>query len=190
MTIINANIDDWIGFCMMAPATPTTANGGGTGNCNLVPVPGSIIIPAAGNGAHDVDLNTAANANLTGVGDPYPRLVTQAVPVPAMAADGVSYNGYWDWSDIDGSIAMSVPGKGRYNLFTFEIRLIRYIEKWPVFAGTGQTYTHYFKINHNGGDLLPHWILRTHVTRDATHDPTDPPVHCIIGLYMSRQFTA
>jgi hypothetical protein len=54
--------EDKLNFSVRIPATSVVANGGGTGNCNLYPLGDGInaIIPAAGNGAYDVDLTAAA----------------------------------------------------------------------------------------------------------------------------------
>lgn len=54
----NWDCDDTFGLSVIIPATPTTVNGSNTGNCNLVPMTGyNVIVPAAGDGAYDVDLN-------------------------------------------------------------------------------------------------------------------------------------
>lgn len=84
---------------VILPATVATVNGGGTGNCNLVPVTGgNIIIPAAGNGAYDVDLNTAT-----------PVLST-------------TNTGYYDVNQTTGVVTPSAtPGAANGNLFDFQI---------------------------------------------------------------------
>ena len=56
----NGQVGDYADMLISAPASVVTPNGGGTGNCNLVPVTGgNLIVPAPGNGAYDVDLATA-----------------------------------------------------------------------------------------------------------------------------------
>jgi hypothetical protein len=93
--------EDEINWTMILNATATVANGGGTGNCNKVAIGGGnhIIIPAAGNGAFDVDL-------------------TAAIPVPSSDSTG-----YWT-SDYDtGVIAAGSPATSMFNLFDFQINL-------------------------------------------------------------------
>jgi hypothetical protein len=93
--------DSW-NLLVRLPATTTTPNTGNTGNCNLVDtgMGFNIIIPAAGDGAYDVDLETA-------------------VPVP----DGYSSStrtgaGYWDvdrfWSE---SMTPNGEAHGEFNLY-------------------------------------------------------------------------
>lgn len=55
------SIDDEFKVHLNFPATSVTVNPGGTGNCNLVEIadPAYVIIPAAGDGTHDVDLTEA-----------------------------------------------------------------------------------------------------------------------------------
>lgn len=92
--------DDRWDFFVRIPATTTTPNGGGTGNCNLVPQAGyNVIVPAAGNGAYDVDLATAC-------------------PVPS---DGMN-TGYWDCDYKSGETTPSAaPGTAEYHLFDLQI---------------------------------------------------------------------
>jgi hypothetical protein len=72
--------DRW-SFKVRMPATVTTPNAG-AGNCNLVDLGGyNLIVPAAGDGSHDIDLG-------------------QAVPVP-------SSTGYWDVDHDTGAVAPS-----------------------------------------------------------------------------------
>lgn len=110
---------DWVSMKLFAPATPiTAASGGNTGNCNIV---SGILVPAAGNGAYNVDLS-------------------QAVPVPAQAAaagdaEG-SANGYWDWDEPQtgrGTItASSTPGAAKWHLIPAQIDLARFVCKMPL----------------------------------------------------------
>lgn len=91
--------DAW-SISVRMPATVATENVGGTGNCNLVDLGGYyLIVPAAGNGTHDIDYD-------------------QAVPIPA---DGP---GYWDiderWSE---NVTPNAGGTGRYNFLTISIEM-------------------------------------------------------------------
>jgi hypothetical protein len=98
---------DEINFFVQLDPTATTPNGTNTGNCNKVPIPGTggmlhVIVPAAGNGAFDVDLSTA-------------------IPVPSQDTNG-SGTGYWN-SDYDtGVITPGKPGAALFNLYDFPIK--------------------------------------------------------------------
>lgn len=88
-------------FSVIMPATVVTPNGGGTGNCNLVDAGGyNIIVPAAGDGTHDVDLSTA-------------------VPVPS----GQASDGYWDVDRLTGAVSVSsTPGQAGWHLLDVSIQ--------------------------------------------------------------------
>ena len=97
-----ADFDDSDSFSvsLIMPATPLTSTPG-TGNCNLVPVGTgmNIIVPAAGDGSHTLDLATA-------------------VPVPSTAETG-----YFDADMTAGTLSFSAtPGSANFNLFDFEIQ--------------------------------------------------------------------
>jgi hypothetical protein len=107
----DAVLGDWASLWVTAPATAVTPNGGGTGNCNVV---NGVIVPAAGDGAYDVDLSTA-------------------VPVPAQTAEG--YNGYWEWDwpiTGKGTISVGTPGEAHFHLIAAEVPLVRYAAKLPL----------------------------------------------------------
>jgi hypothetical protein len=90
--------NDFFSVSLVIPAT-TLSSTPGVGNCNLFVVTGGhIIIPAAGNGSHTVDLATA-------------------VPVPT-----TSGTGYFDVDTMTGEVTFSTtPGSAGYNLFDFTI---------------------------------------------------------------------
>lgn len=91
---------DSFSVSLIMPATPLTSTPG-TGNCNLVPVGPSmnIIVPAAGDGSHTLDLLTA-------------------VPVPSTAETG-----YFEADEAAGTLSFSsTPGGASFNLFDFQIQ--------------------------------------------------------------------
>lgn len=94
--------DEW-SFLVRLPANTPVANSNGTGNCNLIDIPNTggtlhIIVPAAGNGAFDIDLNTA-------------------IPSPC----GKDEEGYWNivnrWTEEIEPNEVAI--KGTWNLFDF-----------------------------------------------------------------------
>lgn len=112
-----ADLGDNVTMGLAAPATAVTVNGSSTGNCNLVPLAGggNMIVPAAGDGSHDVDLAVA-------------------VPVPAWDdEEGGEPTGWWDCTEPTtgrGVITPSaVPGAGKWYLFDVEIPLARFVSK-------------------------------------------------------------
>lgn len=83
------DIDDEWWFSIYMHPTEATENPGGTGNCNIVG--GYVVVPAAGDGTHDIDMDTA-------------------VPVPA--ADG-----YWDYDMNSNTLsASSTPGEASWHV--------------------------------------------------------------------------
>lgn len=79
------------------------------GNCNLVPtgLGFNIIVPAAGNGAKDVDV---------------------PVPVPANDAETNEQNGYWNHSEpwLGTGVVAPVASGGKYNLFDQSLELAHF----------------------------------------------------------------
>jgi len=129
-----ATIGDHVSFCVFAPATPVTASAGGnTGNCNVYY---GVIVPAAGNGAYNVDL-------------------AEAYPVPTPASDG-----YWDYAlpanmQFGGTITTSAtPGAASYHLIAQRFDLTRFVAK-ELLLGTGKTT--YEPQNINASLCLPEW---------------------------------
>jgi hypothetical protein len=95
--------DEW-SFFVRLPANTPEVNEGGTGNCNLIAIPGTedtmhIIVPAAGDGTHDIDLE-------------------EAIPAPC----GNDEDGYWDIEDVwhDEVTPNAEPVKGTWNLYDFQ----------------------------------------------------------------------
>jgi len=102
--------DRW-DFAVVIAASTVTPNGSGTGNCNVVDAEGNpgapdathyIVVPAAGNGAYDIDLDN------------------DAAPVPA----GKSQAGYWDVDKDTGEVtASTTPGAARWHLLLVSPRI-------------------------------------------------------------------
>lgn len=184
------NADDYMTVKTVAPATPKTANGSSTGNCNLYDVTGGghhMLIPAPGNGAYDVDLTAPINANLAGSAG-QPTFVSEAVPVPAWETDGVTPNGYWDWNELTGEITPNYQGTGYYNLFDFQIGLITFMNKWCLYSGSPTIeFVYNGTVDHRGGMVLPQWEIHMITTRASSHDPSDPPVFISVGLITARR---
>lgn len=138
----NWGAGDTFSLGLRIPATPTTPNAGGTGNCNKVEIaPGmNIIVPAAGDGAFDLDL-------------------TDASPVEDKAGQG----GYWNNDYNTGAVTPNpIPGAGRWNLFDFDVTgwLIKGIRlTHPMGVFDIDVYkTEYFH---------PAWYLRWEVTKNT-----------------------
>lgn len=94
--------NDHFSLCVRIPANTPTANGSNAGNCNVVPtgLGYSVIVPAAGDGAYDIDLSTA-------------------VPAPA----GLDQNGYWDVNERTGTVSPSKkPGNSWWHLLDVEVK--------------------------------------------------------------------
>lgn len=110
-----------VSMSLRAPATTTKAPASpGTGNCNLVPtgLGFHIIVPAAGDGAYDLDV---------------------PIPVPANNDETNEQNGYWNYSEpwIGKGVMSAMPGVGKYNLFDIPLTLANFA-KLHLFLPTGQ----------------------------------------------------
>lgn len=139
-----ALLGDWMTFETFAPATPATPNALGTGNCNLVdPGVGApiLIVPANGDGAYDVDL-------------------AQAVPVPALDAEGAA-NGYYDWQNPTGTgrgtLNAGSPEDSGFNLYAIQIGIARFVAKVQL-LGSGIEDFNFPAIRPKR--MLPHWKMR------------------------------
>lgn len=93
MTVTNPSqwdtSDVW-NFCIHMPASEVVENLTGTGNCNVVD--GYVVVPAAGDGAYDVDMGVA-------------------VPVPASGA------GFWDYDSYADLLEVSAePGSASWHV--------------------------------------------------------------------------
>jgi hypothetical protein len=96
------SVRDTLDLSVVIPATPATENLGGTGNANRVEIAPSsglyAYVPAAGNGAYDIDL-------------------AQAVPVP----DRATQAGWWDADYDTGEVTPAPIGGAMFNLFSFPV---------------------------------------------------------------------
>jgi len=96
------------------PASP------GTGNCNVVPtgLGFNVIVPAAGDGAKDLDV---------------------PIPIPANHDETNATNGQWNYSEpwIGKGVMSPMPGVGKYNLFDIPLKLATFA-KLHLFLPTAQ----------------------------------------------------
>lgn len=111
----NAKVGDSISLELYAPATVVVPNASNTGNCDII---NGVIVPAAGNGAYDVDL-------------------TVAVPVPAYNEEmpEQSGTGFWEVTDPTtgkGVITPGVPGQAKWHLIAANVALTRFVNKMPM----------------------------------------------------------
>ena len=142
------DFEDTFSAIAILPATPCTPNGGGTGNANKVPIGGgaNLIVPAAGDGAWDVDLETA-------------------VPVPADSIDhetgAIVAAGYWDCNYYTGVVTPSAtPGSAKFYLFDFENQA-PLLYKIPTGDPDGS-----FDIDASKVEWIhPRWIIRFECTK-------------------------
>ena len=107
---------------LVAPATTTKAPAvANQGNCNKVQIGQGInlIVPAAGNGAYDLDV---------------------PVPIPAFHDETNAQQGYWNYSEPwigKGTMSPCATPVGKYNLLDFEVELAHFT-KLHLFLATGQ----------------------------------------------------
>jgi len=103
--VANFTHDDRFEFGARMPASAPTANTNDPkdGNCNLYDVGGyNLLLPAAGNGTHDIALTD----------------FTKAIPVPSNDSTG-----YWDVDQSSGAItASATPGAANWHLMDIQIK--------------------------------------------------------------------
>ena len=145
-------LGDWFSARMVCPATVPVVNETNTGNCNLMdcpPCPGvpegtKLIVPAANNGTHDVDLATA-------------------VPVPSHdpEEDGTG-TGFYNWNEPTSGVGRgtisAVPGMtGDYHLLDHEVQLVNFVNRVPL-LGSGNYEVSLPAVKPK--KMLPHWYGR------------------------------
>jgi len=131
----NGGIEDGVDFEVFAPASQVTATPG-VGNCNLVGEPAILVVPAAGNGSHTIDL------------------YNDAVPVPAPAG-----NGYYDLDTAGNPTPnQDSPPTGAWNLYLATIQIAHHITDFPIW---GDGMAKIGEDNIKPEDLLRQWTLKT-----------------------------
>lgn len=140
----DAALGDHVSFCVFAPATPVTASAGGnTGNCNVYY---GVIVPAAGDGAYDVDLD-------------------ECYPVPAPAEDG-----YWDYAlpadmKFGGTVTLSAtPGAAKFHLIAQRFDLTKFVAEELMLGDGTSDYT---PENINASLCLPEWRFECKVHNEG-----------------------
>jgi hypothetical protein len=185
---------DDIDMGVYAPGAPVVANPG-AGNCNLVPTGAgfNVLIPAAGDGAYDVDLDEALTPALAAKATGLPTKVTKVAPVPAISVvDGVDYPaGYYNWDETTGAVIPAYPdGQGNptgwWNLYDAEIPLVlwvRNLQLWNLQESTNILSLE-FKQETKAKKVLPHWVWRATFTRQGGE--LDPPLCASWGMNAAR----
>lgn len=156
------DVEDTLNFYSELPGTPVIENLSGTGNCNLYPIPGgNMLIPAMGDGGHDVDL-------------------TKAVPIPSDDSTG-----FWNVNYFTGEVSPSeTPGQAGYQLLDFQIPNQYFVINMPCGQGHGvldvdvyktqwihQNYVIHFTATKNsvGAGKVALWLLgfRRFISREG-----------------------
>jgi len=139
-----------IALDITAPASTVKAPAvEGQGNCNLIPVGVGInmLIPAAGDGAYDLDY---------------------AVPIPSINNESNATTGFWEYSEPwvgKGVMSPGIPTKAKYNLFDIPLTLSKLCTIHLGFAvGCQELSLPALKPKW----ILPEWSLR--VTLDNVGD--------------------
>ncbi|MDX1643436.1 MAG: hypothetical protein R3244_03655 [Thermoanaerobaculia bacterium] len=156
--ILGGQIKAWASECedevsleVVFPASSPSANPGGTGNADLA---GNLFVPAAGDGAYDVDGSTleAGEVNLN------------LCPIPA-SPEGT---GFWNWDpEQDPSITPAPSQDGNYHLMDVEVSALRQANKYPV-ADLEVTPASGIQ----GKKVLPHWVWRFTMTKGPSGNET------------------
>ena len=142
-------LGDWFSGRMVCPATVVTPNGSNTGNCNIMPCPPcpglppdiNLIMPANGNGTHDVDLTTAS-----------------LVPSHDTEETGAG-TGFYNWNEPTsgtgrGTISAVPNMTGDYHLVDKEVQLVAFVNKVSL-LGSGLYNITLPAVKPK--KILPHW---------------------------------
>lgn len=132
-------LDDCFDFSAVIPATTVTPNAG-AGNCNLVDAGGyNVIVPAAGDGSHDVDLSS---------------------PMPVVPALG---GGYWEADQATALVTpSSTPGQSDWHLLDVPVESF-FLRQMPMGHPLGK-----FEIDAYKAEWVsPAWSLRLRVDKQS-----------------------
>ena len=151
---------DRVSILLYAPATPVVENITNTGNCNLVDIGAgpALIVPAAGDGAYDVDLSEAS-------------------PVPSP-----DNTGYFDWSAGFtgwGTVSVSTtPGAANFHLFSVDIVLTQYINRVYIIGEDSDE----FDVGSTApAEVCPQWVYKVTV-----HNSTEKTLEVTWHPWMAR----
>jgi hypothetical protein len=135
----NWGAEDKLSLSGILPATVAIVNGSNTGNVNLYPtgLGYNVILPAAGNGTHDVNLLTA-------------------VPVP------VNGTGYWNIRLDDGYITPSPVGNTDWAMLDIPIA-VSYFKNIPMSNKMGVFDIETYKADY----FHPSWKIRLSVHKES-----------------------
>lgn len=148
LEFVNAQLGDWVTMQLVAPASAITPNGSNEGNCNIHPTYG-ILIPAAGDGAYDIDLSAGSEA-----------------PVPLLTTGGL-----WTWSYPDTGLGQVTPAPsadGNCNLVPQAYPIHTYVQEVGILGDSALSFTY------PGIDptrILPQWQFSCRIHNAAgSHD--------------------
>lgn len=133
---MGGGLGDYVDMLVYAPATTVTPNINNTGNCNCIGPGNALIVPAASNGAWDMD-------------------PLQAIPVPSETGTG-----WYAWSEPDTGTGTVIPlsaSTGAFNLYTVPVNLARFVSHLPL-LGDGVIDLTIPAVKPK--KLLPHWKSR------------------------------
>ena len=136
--VVDWSMDDLLHVKLVMPATVTSVSG--SGNCNRVPtgLGYDVIVPAAGDGGHQVDL-------------------ALATPVPTPNNDG-----YWNVDHDSGVITPGVPGASGFHLLSVEV-VANYAKGIPLGHPMGEYEIDAYKAEW----IHPKWIIRITVDKQS-----------------------
>lgn len=167
--ILHTTFDHRDTFCVniKATATSVTANGSNEGNCNLYNLggPNNLIIPADGDGTHDVDITSKIGSSS----------VHSAVIVPSS-----DNTGYYDYHVSSNTITPNYSGTGGFNLFDFEMYLSRYVSNIHLY-----NELRVFK-GYEARTIYPHWTWEAVLHHGAG---TGRSVKATFSLVLYRQYS-
>jgi hypothetical protein len=140
------DMDEWSYSIIMPATSVSAASPPNTGNCNLVPQTGyNVIVPAAGDGTHDIDDMDAA------------------APVGAGGA------GYWDYDMFTDVLAASAtPGSAGWHLLDVDVEAF-FMKRLPVPIHAMAVFD---MQPYKSERISPRWKLRLTVHRDSTGEAT------------------
>jgi len=167
---MGGDIDDFVDFKILAPATQGISSPG-AGGFDKYDVGGGLnmYVPNGSQaGGWDVDLSEKLNGFVA---------FTKAVPVPSS-----SKTGWFDYNIVTNTLSLNADQRGAYHLFDADLDITRHVTKAPL-LGEGKMCSTVAAVK--PALVLPHWKFETTIT----HGEASNSLKVVWKLFIGRKNT-
>lgn len=136
------------------------------------------------NGTHDLDTTDTYGDNAGLVANALAgfKHISKAVPVPAANNDG-----FWDWSETDGSVTPNYTQTGKHNLYDVDLPLTKWCREFRLWGPGGQNSDE-ITMNQRSMVCCPQWVFRVGITWDwKDHAVGDQDLQVVFNLYLGKE---